>query len=86
MLLDGYDPQMDSIASYHEAIAALATRHRMVVSAMVPKLRVARGNRFPAKVLARRLGVSHSAVKRWEAGDLIPSPAMFDRWRAMVGL
>lgn len=83
----GYDPEADALGSYHDALAEIRGRHRVVVRALLPKLRQARGKlKMSTRKFAPHLGVSVSYLRKCEAGTEIPSPDLFSRWRTLLGL
>ena len=86
MLDDGYDLHTDGLGSYHDAIAALAARHRAIVNAMLPELRRRRyALHITVDTLATEIGVSPSLLGMWETARRIPAPDLFARWRMLLG-
>jgi ribosome-binding protein aMBF1 (putative translation factor) len=82
-----YDAAADSAGSYDFAQRVRRDRYRAVVKEFVPKLRVARGKLgISGPRFAPQLGVSVSYFRKLENGREIAAPAVFDRWRNLLGL
>ncbi len=87
MTIEHYDPQLDSLESYHDAVIALRERHRAIVKALLPALRRSRyDHHLSARRFAPYLGISLSYLKQCETGQKIPAPDIFSRWRDMLGV